>query len=325
MSDRNDDPIQDPRSPLPGFAAYAYIADAIWVVSGVNHGDPVGMPERLEPGDVYRIDPAALPVRLMLCRAPGGYAVADGSAIGRAGDTMQPVARLTFMAAEGGRVDILLLHHAAYGGLFALPLSPMAPRTDYTLIEARDDASDLAVADLLCVAFAAGTTVTLADGRSRPIETLRPGEMVLTRDGGPQPVRWIGKATMRAQGQLAPVVISAGTLGNVGDLVVSPHHRIFLYRRGSGLTGSEEVLVQARYLVDGDTVWRREGGFVDYYSLIFDRHEVIFAEGVASESLMVNEATVARLPPEMAEDLRARFPGLSQRPHFATDTRRPQT
>jgi len=324
MPDRQDDQPGIPRSPVPGFAAYAYIADAIWVVSGVNHGDPIGRPERLQPGDIYRIDPAAQPVRLMLRPAAGSYEIAEGSAIGRPGETVQPVARLTFMATDGGRVDILLLYHAAFGGLFGLPLAPMAPRTDYTLVEALDEASDLAIADLLCVAFAAGTTVTLADGQSRPIETLRPGEMVLTRDGGPQPVRWIGKATMRAQGPLAPVVISAGTLGNVGDLVVSPHHRIFLYRHGSGLTGPKEVLVQARYLVDGEMVWRREGGFVDYYSLIFDRHEVIFAEGVASESLMVNEATVARLPPEMAEDLRARFPGLSQRPHFGTDARRPQ-
>ncbi len=316
MTSRPDDP--------PGFAAFAYLADAIWVVSGVNHGDPIGMPDRLEPGDVYRLDASARPLRLMLRGEAGGYTVTRGSAIGAPGDAVQAVARLTFMASDGGRVDVLLLRHGPREGLFALPLAPMMAHTEYTLLEARKDPSDLAIAELLCVAFAAGTTITLADGQSRPIEAMRPGDLVLTRDGGSQPVRWIGKATMRAQGPLAPVVISAGTLGNAGDLVVSPHHRIFLYRRGTGLAGPEEVLVQARYLVDDTTVWRREGGFVDYYSLIFDRHEVIFAEGVASESLMVNEATVARLPPEMAEDLRARFPGLSQRPHFGSEGRGPQ-
>ncbi len=308
-------PTDDP----PGFAAYAYLADAIWVVSGVNHGEPVAGADRIVPGDIYRLDASARPLRLMLRRCAGAYEVAPGSAIGRVGDPVAVIATLTLMTADGGRVDVLILRHEPDGGLFALPLAPMSPRTDYTLIEARADAADLALADLLCVAFAAGTTITMADGQSRPIETLRQGDLVLTRDSGPQPVRWIGQVTMRAQGALAPVVISAGTLGNVGDLVVSPHHRIFLYRRQTGLSGPGEALVQARYLVDDDRIWRREGGFVDYFSLIFDRHEVIFAEGVASESLMVNEATVARLPAELAEELRARFPGLRHRPHFGSD------
>lgn len=303
----------------PGFAAYAYLADAIWVVAGVNHGDPLAGTERTEAGDIYRLDQAAKPLRLMLRPGPSGYEMARGSDIGQQGDAFVPVAAFTFMASEGGRVDVLLLRHEPGAGLFALPLAPMVPRTDYTLIAAREGGSDLQVADILCVAFAAGTTITLANGQSRPIETLRPGVRVLTRDSGAQQVRWIGKATLRAQGDFSPVVITAGTLGNTGDLVVSPHHRIFVHHRGTRLGGDTDYLVQARYLVDGETVLRREGGFIDYYSLVFDRHEVIFAEGVASESLMVNEATVARLPLEMAETLRLRFPGLSQRPHFGAE------
>ena len=67
---------------------------------------------------------------------------------------------------------------------------------------------------------------------------------------------------------------------------------------------------------------RREGGFVDYHSLVFDRHEIIYAEGIPAESLMVNEATVSRLPPELADEVRARFPGLSQSQHFGTEAGR---
>ena len=128
---------------------------------------------------------------------------------------------------------------------------------------------------------------------------------------------------MRAQGGFAPVVISAGTLGNLGDLVVSQHHRIFLYQRGQRPAGhSAELLVQAKHLVDGKRVILREQGYVDYYSLIFDQHEIIYAEGIPCESLMVNEALLQRLPEPLAADLRARFPGLSQHQHFGREASR---
>ena len=134
---------------------------------------------------------------------------------------------------------------------------------------------------------------------------------------------WVGKTTLRAVGAFAPVLISAGTLGNSGDLIVSQHHRMFLYQRQrqAGLQTSE-LLVQAKHLVDGERVFLREGGFVDFFSLIFDNHEIIYAEGIPAESLMVNDATVHRLPSELSQDLRARFPGLSQNQHFGTEAGR---
>jgi hypothetical protein len=147
----------------------------------------------------------------------------------------------------------------------------------------------------------------------------------LTRDHGAQGVRWIGRATLRAVGAFAPVVIAAGTLGNSGDLIVSQHHRMFLYQRQrSADMPTSELLVQARHLVDDKRVFLREGGFVDYFSLVFDRHEIIYAEGVPAESLMVTEAIISRLPPELADEVRLRFPGLSQNQHFGTEAGRQQ-
>ena len=146
---------------------------------------------------------------------------------------------------------------------------------------------------------------------------------MLTRDHGGQPIRWVGSTTLRAVGAFAPVVIAAGTLGNSGDLIVSQHHRMFLYQRERkpGLATSE-LLVQAKHLVDNKNIFIREGGFVDFFSLVFDRHEIIYAEGVPAESLMVNDATVNRLPSELSEDVKARFPGLSQNQHFGTEAGR---
>jgi len=117
-------------------------------------------------------------------------------------------------------------------------------------------------------------------------------------------------------------VIQAGLLGNSGDLIVSQHHRMFLYQRRRGALPTAEILVQAKHLVDGERVFIREGAVVEYFSLVFDRHEIIYAEGVPAESLMVNEATVTRLPPEFADEIRARFPGLKQSQHFGTEAGR---
>jgi hypothetical protein len=317
--------MPDPLRPLPAHSAYAYDAGALKVTSGANLGDAIAEAALCEPGDVYRLVPAATARRLMLRPAgddPAALCIAEGSEIGQPGEMIALLSALTLMAPDGDRVETLFVRHAATGAGYALPLSPIAARTDYTLIACREDMSGIRITDIVCTSFAAGTMITLPGGAQRPIETLVPGDEVLTRDHGAQPVRWVGKATMRAIGGFAPVVIAAGTLGNLADLVVSPHHRIFIYQRGRRLGGTAELLVQARYLVDGDRVARREGGFVDYCCLVFERHEIIYAEGIPAESLMVNEATISQLPSEMADEVRARFPGLSQSQHFGTEAGR---
>ncbi len=314
-----------PERPLPAYAAHVYPADAIWVVSGANQGDAIAEAGVCEPGDVYRLDPEARPLRLRLKGADAGAGVqtiAAGSQVGRAGDPVALLSVLTLMAPDGDRVETLIVRHAQ-AGRFALPLSPLAVRTDYTLIDAREGVAGVRLADMVCVSFAGGTLITLPGGAQKPIEDLRPGEPVLTRDSGAQPVRWVGKATLRAIGAFAPVVITKGTLGNDADLVVSPHHRIFLYQRGATrIGGTAEILVQAKHLVDGRQVLRREGGFVDYYSLVFDNHEIIYAEGVPAESLMVTDDTLTVLPEAIAEEVRARFPGLTHRQHYGTEVGR---
>ena len=133
-------------------------------------------------------------------------------------------------------------------------------------------------------------------------------------------LRWKGAVTLRAEGGFAPVVVQPGVMGNPGPLVVSPHHRLFLYRRDArNLTGAAGLLVQARHLVDDSAILRREGGHVEYFSLVFDAHEVIYAEGVPCESLMVCPSVLTRLPEDLAAPLRAAFPGLSQRLHSGAD------
>lgn len=305
---------------LPGHACHIFRADDFYVASGANLNDPLSSPDEVCPGDIYHLSPQASPLRLMLEVGPKHQTqtVAAGSEIGSQGDPVRLVARYTLLSPDGARVELLVLAHD--GALYGLPLSPMSRRTDHTLIEIDTAPIATRLSDLVCVSFARGTLITLPSGLQHPIERLAPGDPILTRDHGPQPVRWIGRATLRAVGAFAPVVIGQGALGNTGDLIVSQHHRVFLYHRtrDAGL-GTAELLVQAKHLVDGETVFIREGGVVDYFSLVFDRHEIIYAEGIAAESLMVTESTVARLPEELALPLLDRFPGLRHDPHFGTE------
>ena len=309
-------------SDLPQQTCQVFAADDFYVTIGVNQGEGLGLPDEICAGDIYLLDAGATPLRLVIGRDAGGQCVGLGSQIGMPGDRVDLITRYRMISPLGESVELLLLR-AGTGGLCMLPLSPLDARSEYTLVAVEATPEAVLLADLLCVSFARGTMITLGDGRQHPIEALQVGDMVLTRDRGRQAVRWVGRATLRAVGAFAPVVIGKGVLGNAGDLVVSPHHRIFLYQR-QRLPGLEtsELLVQAKHLVDGDAVWQREGGFVDYFSLVFDHHEIIYAEGIPVESLMVNEATVTRLPPGLAAEVQARFPGLSQVQHFGTEAGR---
>ncbi|MDP2084538.1 MAG: Hint domain-containing protein [Gemmobacter sp.] len=317
--------MSDPSVPASGAAAHlarVFAAADLFVTSGANLGDGLAEPGDLCPGDVYELDPDAAPLRLALARPDAAHhrpqVVAQGSEVGAPGDPVAFAARLVLMAPDGQQVELLVLRHGA--GLYVLPLTPIAPRTEYTLLVAEDPPADLHLGDLICLSFHRGTRIALATGAQEAIENLTPGTRVLTRDHGPQPVRWIGRTTLRARGAFAPVVITRGVMGNEADLIVGPHHRLFLYQRDRlpGV-GAAELLVQAQHLVDGESVFRREGGFAEYFSLVFDRHEIIYAEGIPVESLMVNEATVAALPAELAQEVRASLPGLSQRQHFGVE------
>ena len=304
-----------------GQTAQVFAAADFRVSSGVNRGEGPERPDLLEPGDIYELRDGALPLRMRLVQKGDGAEVAEGSGIGQPSDRLDLLAALVFLASHGERVEMLLLGHSS--GSYLLPLSPLAKRTGYTLVGIDETPRGVRLTDLICVSLARGTLITLPTGLQQPIEMLRPGDRVLTRDHGSQPIAWIGQATLRAIGAFAPVVIGAGTLGNARDLIVSQHHRIFLYQRSrhAGLR-TAEVLVQAKHLVDGDQVFLREGGVVEYFSLAFDRHEIIYAEGIPCESLLVSDATVARLPPDLAQAVRDRFPALRQDQHFGTEAGR---
>lgn len=286
---------------------------------GVQQDDPLGDPSDCLPGDVYTLlrHDRMQRVVMSLDDTLTVRGTEPGSALAQ-GAQATVCARLHLMAQDGDRIDLLVLNLA--GAWHALPLNPIRPGIGYALLCVDLEDPGPALVQMAQGCLGNGVRITLADGTLVPVEEVEPGQMILTRDHGAQPLRWVGNVTLRANGQFAPVIVRSGVLGNLRDLVLSPYHRIFLYQRtDTRLAGRAEVLVQARRLVDGQRILQREGGFATYHSLVFDAHQIVYAEGVPVESLLVSRATIARLPEGLARDLKERFPNLDQHAHFAQD------
>ncbi|WP_299047602.1 Hint domain-containing protein [uncultured Tateyamaria sp.] len=158
--------------------------------------------------------------------------------------------------------------------------------------------------------FVAGTLIATPDGEV-PVETLTAGDLVTTQDEGAQPLRWIGTRTVPAQNQYAPILIRAGTFGQHDDVMVSPLHRVLIRDSLAELLfGEGEVLVAAKDLVNDRSVTRQEGGMVTYVHLMFDKHQVVFSGGLATESFLPGPQTTKSLEREIVEEICDIFPEL---------------
>jgi hypothetical protein len=278
------------------------------VVSGANEGDGLSFASDLVLDDVYALNSDARRLHLALTRSNGRYCVAQDSEAGVAGSEILLDCAVTLMHAGTLVTEMLVLVEVDPGGhvldVYLLPFATLAPRRDYSLLRIDTDSAPEMLAQVACVSFTRGTLITLGSGRQCPVEELKTGEDVLTRDHGVQPLRWVGQTTQRAIGAFAPIRIAAGTLNNTNDLVVSPDHRLLFYQRSDRLNaGRAELMIRARQLVNGKTVTIDEGGFVDYFQLLFDSHQIIYAEGIAAESMVVDDTTAPLLTPEMLADL----------------------
>ena len=165
------------------------------------------------------------------------------------------------------------------------------------------------IENIIC--FTPGALIATPHG-TRDIATLRVGDMVVTRDHGLQPIRWIQSRTVPAIDRFAPVRIRPGVLtGQDRDLLVSPQHRMmFQGYRAVLLFGQSEVLIAAKHLIDGKQVTQDEGGSVTYIHMMFDEHEVVYAEGAATESFHPGETGLSAVSGPAREELFALFPEL---------------
>jgi hypothetical protein len=131
--------------------------------------------------------------------------------------------------------------------------------------------------------YAAGTRIAIPGGEA-PVETLKPGALVMTASGSCVPVRWVGHRHVTTSGhpspeQLWPVRISPGAFADGrprSDLFLSPDHAVW----------EAGVLLLARDLINGSSIMQVPMDQLTYWHIELDRHNLLLAEGLAAESYL---------------------------------------
>ena len=176
-----------------------------------------------------------------------------------------------------------------------------------------------AAPEVIC--FTPGTRIATPDGPVL-VRDLAEDDLILTKDDGPQPIRWIGwrrmsGARLFAMPELRPIRIRGGALGldvPDDDLLVSPKHRLVI--RGAvaqALFNTPEVLVAAGDLVNDHSVMvDRRVNDVTYVHLLLDRHQVVFANGVETESFHPATMSLDAVAADQQQSLVERVPGLDR-------------
>lgn len=169
-----------------------------------------------------------------------------------------------------------------------------------------------------CICFTRGSQIATIGGLV-PVDQLKVGDKVITRDNGYQEIRWIGRnqlspSALARQPHLKPVMIRKGSLGADlpgRDMMVSPQHRMLLTNAELMLHfGESEVLVPAKHLVNDQNIGRVTTQGVEYIHVLFDHHEVILADGAWTESFQPGDYSLGTLDQDARSELRALFPEL---------------
>lgn len=166
--------------------------------------------------------------------------------------------------------------------------------------------------------FTPGTLIATPRGEV-PVEELKAGDRVITRDNGIQPIRWVGAKKMGWQDlslnpHLKPVLIRRGSLGNglpERDMMVSPNHRVLVANDRTALYFDEhEVLVAAKHLIAGKGVHEVDSMGTTYIHFMFDRHEVVLSNGAWTESFQPGDMTLKGMGNAQRQEIFELFPDL---------------
>lgn len=166
--------------------------------------------------------------------------------------------------------------------------------------------------------FTPGTLIATPRGEV-PVESLRPGDKVVTRDNGLQEIRWIGQKALSwyelaANPHLQPVLVRAGSLGDglpERDMMVSPNHRLLVANDRTALYFDEhEVLVSAKHLQSGSGIRAVEAAGTTYVHFMCDRHEVVLSNGAWTETFQPGDYTLKGMGNAQRSEIFELFPEL---------------
>jgi len=288
------------------------------------------------PSDVLRLDEAdgttdlrkraARMVHRLVGAALERGASARPSCVGGDG---APLMDNSFVVTDGAKsYSVSLIEVGGGSQPLLMFLNELPPRNSdlwivhHTLGSAARSVSGPAQSGVIC--FTPGTRIRTKDG-TRLIEDLREGDLVQTKDNGLQPLRWIGSRRMSgvrlfAMPKLRPIRIAGGALGLEQpdtDLLVSPEHRMLV--RGAvaqSLFNTSEVLVAAKDLINGTCITvDMQVREITYIHVLLDQHQIVWANGLETESFHPASAAFTTLDAEDRSRLLADYPQLEYDPH----------
>lgn len=166
--------------------------------------------------------------------------------------------------------------------------------------------------------FTPGTLIATPRGEV-PVDSLKVGDRVITRDNGIQEIRWVGQREMSAGDfaiapHLRPIMVRKGALGNglpERDMMVSPNHRLLVANDRTALYFDEhEVLVAAKHLVGGDGIRSILSSGTTYIHFMCDRHEVVLSNGAWTETFQPGDQTLKGMGNAQRSEIFEIFPEL---------------
>ena len=230
---------------------------------------------------------------------------------------------ISFLDIDGGSSDtdnILATSGPASGATSTTipPISGGSQSIQFDIMGNRIDGPLDSGSSIVC--FVKGTLIETELG-DVPIEQLRVGDFIRTRDNGFQPVRIVHTRTLttetlQSNPSLFPVRINAGALAQGlprRDLWVSQQHRMLLNRPWfSVLFDEPEAMVRAKSLTYGTPIASIDTllASVSYYHLVFDDHQIVFSEGAPSESFHPGKMALSSLTSEALAEFYDIFPRI---------------
>lgn len=221
--------------------------------------------------------------------------------------------------ADGLDVDVLDLTGLDRNTYRLIPGDPEAGQIEFLdsngNVTGRANYSEI---EEVVICFTPGTMIATRRGE-KPIQQLKVGDEIITRDNGAQELRWIGRRNLNRyeltrMPQYFPILIRAGALGGgapLRDMMVSPNHRMLVTSEiAEVMFGESEVLVAAKHLTGLEGVDEAPIRKVSYIHLMFDRHEVILADGSWAESFLPGEQSLAGIQSDLRQEILDLFPDL---------------
>ena len=258
--------------------------------------------------------------------------VLDGTTVAVAGDEVYNAAEATITNNTTGEVGQLIYITSNDGGTgagflgYATTIN-IQPGDSFT-ISALNINEEEEYANLI-ICFASGTQI-ITDNGIKPVEALRFGDMLKTKDNDLQAIRWMGYRSLTAtdlmrKPNLQPIRIKVGALGeNVPnrDLVVSPQHRILVQSKiAERMFNEPEIFMSAKNMLELEGVEiAKDMTSVRYFHIMCDNHEVIDANGAYTETLHTGEQAMKALTPAAREEIHEVF---GEVPYLDRRTARP--